>query len=232
MKTIRRPAFFFGVVAMDVGFVDQTGILLGWVDFTEARIVWEGEALLSHASTQAIADTVEAMEREAFGPDKFAGGYRQPYKRISDVDHRLVADLQQAHDLSFSAIEKKNLDADVNLTNILITNKQMLVSEKCVHLRRQLASGTWNKTKKDMARDSGQGHFDLLAALRYGNRVAEPLLRRSPFPEGWKQRPPHDDLFTPIQKRRDSGFLPDTPLARRMKARFAVGRGIATRGRR
>lgn len=186
MKTIVRPLFFRGWSALDVGFVDKTGWLAGYVDFMEATIVVEDEFLLPRATTRDIAETIEARERALWGKDRGLGGYSQPYVRVSDVDHRLIADLREQHGLDFEAIKGKNVDADVNLVNVLISGKQLLVSAKCEHLRRQLREGVWNKTKKDMAKDAQGGHFDLLAALRYGVRHAYDLLKINPFPPGYR----------------------------------------------
>lgn len=189
MKTIKRPSHFFAWEALDVGFVDRTAWLAGYVDFAECRIVVEDEFLLARATTQDIADQIEAHERALWSAEKFAGGRKQPKKRVSDVDLRLIADLRTKHDLVFGAIEKKQIQADVNLVNMLIDSKQLLVSESCVHLRRQLREGVYTKNRKDMGRDSLNGHFDAICALRYGIRIAEPLLRENPFPIGWRDTP-------------------------------------------
>lgn len=189
MRTIQRPqrAHFFE--ALDVGFIDRTGWLLGYVWYEEGVIVIEDEFLLAQANTQEIADEITAHEEAAFGPDRIACGHKQPYKRISDIDHRLVADLRQQHGIAFTAIDNKKFQNDINLTNVLLGGKQILVNEKCVHLRRQLLTGVYSKTRKDMAKDALNGHFDLLAALRYGIRLAEPMLRVDPYPVGFRRDP-------------------------------------------
>ncbi len=189
MKIIKRPARAHFWESLDVGFIDRTGWLLGYVWYEEGVLVIEDEFLLSQASTQEIADEISAHEEAAFGKDRIACGHKQPYKRISDIDHRLVADLRQQHSLAFTAIDNKKFSADINLTNVLLGEKRILVSEKCVHLRRQLQTGVYSKTRKDMAKDSLNGHFDLLAALRYGVRLAEPMLRVDPYPTGFRRDP-------------------------------------------
>jgi hypothetical protein len=185
MKTITRPSHFHAFEALDVGFIDRTGWIAGYIDYLEGVIVVEDEFLLPRATTQDIADAIEAHERQLWGEKKLSGGHKQPYKRISDIDHRLVADLRQKHDLTFSTIDKKNIESDVNLVNVRINGKQLLVNEKCVHLRRQLREGVWNRTRKDMARDVSGGHNDLLAALRYGIRVADQMLTMNPYPKDY-----------------------------------------------
>ncbi len=209
-----RPAFFHAFEALDVGFIDRTGWLAGYVDFDEAAIIIEDEFLLSRASTQDIADAIEAHERALWSPTRTAGGMKQPYRRVSDVDHRLIQDLRSQHDLEFRAIEKKNFDSDINLVNVLISGKQLLVSERCIHLRKQLREGIFSKSGRDMARDSLSGHFDLLAALRYGCRIAN--LRLNPFPIGFKHRPKGADDVLDVPPLLKASLLPDTPLGRRL----------------
>lgn len=220
-KTVKRPPFFRAWEALDVGFVDKTAWIAGYVDFAEGVLVVEDEFLLARATTTEIADAIERHERELWGPERFAGGFLQPNRRVSDIDHRLIADLRQAHRLDFAAIEKKNFAADIALVNMLIVGKQLLVSESCVHLRRQLASGKYNTTHKDMGRDTGGGHFDLLAALRYGCRVAEPLLRENPYPLDWKLPRDSQSIWRPPPPPERGLMPPNNPFAERVLARDA-----------
>lgn len=228
VREVVRPEFFWGVSALDVGFVDRTFYVGGYVDYVEGVLVVEAEASLGRATTREIADAVEGRERWQWGDRRTAGGRRQPYVRVSDVDHRLIADLRVQHDLEFRAVERKNFDADINLVNVLIRNRQLLVSEGCPELRRQLREGVYARNRKDMARDAGGGHYDGLAALRYFCRVAEPLLRRDPYPEG--VRPGRPDAWQSpreAQPREKAGVLPGTELGRKA-ATFAKrmwGRG-------
>lgn len=231
MKTLVRPPFFHAWEGLDVGFVDRTGWVAGYVDFMEGLVVVEDEFTLDRASTQDIADAIEAHERGLWGDDRFVGGFEQPHVRISDIDHRLIMDLHEKHGLKFQAIDHKNLSSDVNLVNVLIAGKQLVISEKCEQLRRQLREGVWNKAKKDMAKDALGGHFDLLAALRYGVRKAHMLLRANPYPAGYRETPASDDRVSPRKRVTKASFLPDTPLTRRMMARHTAGRGVGTRGR-
>jgi hypothetical protein len=227
MREVKRPEYFFGVSALDVGFVDRTFYVGGYVDFQAGVVVVEGEGSIGRATTQQIADMVEARERAQWGDGKVAGGRAQPAARVSDVDHRLVADLRVQHGLEFRTVERKNFEADVNLVNVLIQNKQLLVSEKCVELRRQLREGVYAKGKRDMARDGQGGHYDGLAALRYFVRVAEPLMRRSPLPEGKAWR--GVEVFESPRREREErlALLPETGFGRQAAA-FA--RGLWKRG--
>ncbi len=220
-----RPAFFHAFEALDVGFIDRTGWLAGYVDFDEAQIVIEDEFLLSRASTQDIADAIEAHERGLWGPTRVTGGQKQPVKRVSDVDHRLIQDLRSQHSLEFRAIEKKNFDSDINLVNVLISSKQLLVSEKCVHLRKQLREGVFAKSGRDMARDALGGHYDLLAALRYGCRIAN--LRLDPFPPGFKHKPRNAEEFLDVPPEKKASLLPDSPLGRRIEAKAVRPFGVS-----
>lgn len=218
MKTIKRPPFFRAITGLDVGFVDRSALLFAYVDFVQGTIVIEGEALLGRATTQDIADVLHSKERALWGPERLSGGHKQPFERVSDLDHRLIADLRSQHGLEFRAVEKKNFDSDINLVNVLITGKQLLVSDECPELRRQLREGVYAKNHRDMARDGLGGHNDLLACLRYLCRRAERLFRMNPYPTGYRvngsallDTNAHTKAAAP-----PLGLMPDTALGRRM----------------
>lgn len=211
MKVVTLPRYFDGYVSLDPGFTDGCGALAGCWDFTEQRLIIQSEFLIFGANTQQIADATERMERDAWGADKYAGGHQQPYKRVSDVDKKLISDLRGSHGLSFVQSEKKGRDAAIAAVRALIEAEQILVSETCKHLIGQLSSGIWNKSRTEFAR-SERGHSDLLAALVYLVRSID--RRRNPYPEGMPVRVRSQDEAQSIRSRdlSERGLMPETPI--------------------
>jgi hypothetical protein len=62
---------------------------------------------------------------------------------------------------------KDTLEAMINEVRILVQNKRIVISPKCVKLIGCLKYGVWNTKKSQFARSATYGHFDHLAALIY-----------------------------------------------------------------
>lgn len=169
-----RPASFDAYVAMDPGFEDRTGIIFAYYDFLNAKLVIEDELLLHRARTQEIADAIGEKEWSLWGSE-------EPYKRVSDVDKRLLSDLRTEHRLIFTQAAKQDSLGAVNLLRNQIARGDILIDPRCTNLIRQLQNATWNNKASDFARAgeaSMDGHYDLVAALKYLVRAVD-----------WKRRP-------------------------------------------
>lgn len=218
IKFVQRPAFFDAYVAMDPGFQDRTGILFGYWDFLSARLVIEDEALLHRANTQDIAQAITEKETALWGADK------TPYMRVSDVDLRLISDLWNMHKLQFSPTRKEDSLGAINVLRNMVQTAQIVINPKCVHLIRQLEHATWNRKATDFLRGGDvDGHFDLVAALKYMTRNINRT--RNPYPNtyykpGGAGGVPINAYFSPksqeINKQQRMGLFADTPLGRRL----------------
>lgn len=211
-----RPAYFDRYVSMDPGMKDRTGILFGYWDFASAKLIIEDEALLQGPNTLKIAETLRAKET-ALWPG-------QPiYRRISDVDLRLIADLHMMHDLHFVKALKEDSLGAINLMRNMILNRQIVIDPRCVNLDRQLRNAIWNKKATDFARGeegSIDGHYDLVAALKYLCRMID--RHHNPFPDSWfaiggPGGHPHGTWISPKSRQnRKLGLYSDTPFSRRL----------------
>jgi hypothetical protein len=214
VRTYPRPAHYDTYVSMDPGFADRTGILYGFYDFTHAKLVIEAESLLSQANTSDIAEEIKYQERRLWGD-------REAYLRVSDVDLRLIADLRSMHSLAFAPTRKEDSLGAINLMRNMVQFREIVISPTCVHLIRQLHNATWNIQKTDFDQGGKEdGHFDLVAALKYMCRNVRKT--RNPYPAGYygvggPGGPPSGTFVSPKGYSRPSlGLLDDTPLGRRL----------------
>ena len=203
---------------MDPGFQDRTGILFGYWDFLGARLVIQDEILLHRANTQDIAQAIHEKEEKLWGLEK------KPYMRISDVDLRLISDLWNMHQLQFAPTRKEDSLGAINVLRNMVQTSQIVIYPHCVHLIRQLEHATWNRKATDFIRGGDvDGHFDLVAALKYMTRNIN--RQRNPYPDTYYARggaggTPLNAYFSPkrqqANKSQRMGLFSDTPFGRRL----------------
>jgi len=224
VKSSSRPPYFDAYVAMDPGFQDRTAILYGYWDFRRAKLVIEDESLMHRPSTSDIAAEIARKERSSW-----AG--QEPYARVSDVDPRLIADLWQLHRIQFRASEKQDSLGAINLVRNMIQSRELEIDPRCVHLIRQMKNAIWNNKATDFARagtKSPDGHFDLVAALKYLCRGVN--RHHNPYPEGYGAVTTQSTWLSPRPTASPVGLglMADTPFSRRL-ARTRRTRGPSSR---
>lgn len=214
-----RPEYFDCYTVMDPGFNDRTGILFGYWDFLEGKLVIEDEALLHKAKTSDIAKVILEKEYELWGDKK-------PLARVSDVDPRLVADLWELHGLQFTQADKQGSEDAINRVRVMVGGRELIVSPHCVQLVHQMENTIWNKKGNDFERTT-EGHGDLLAALKYFCRHVNRF--HNPYPPGWRGKGSSPNAFTSPRKRfygpkrGDLDLLGSTPFAKRVKRKRGGG---------
>lgn len=212
-----RPEHFDSYVSMDPGMVDRTGILYGYWDFRRGKLVIEDETLLQKPSTLVIAEAILETEYRLWGEKK-------PLLRVSDIDEFLLRDLWERHRLGFTKASKQDSLGAINLVRNMIQTRELEIHPRCVHLVRQCENAIWNNKATDFARagqQSPDGHFDLVASLKYLARSVN--RRKNPIPAKHGERP-YERFTSPrsalVRNERVLGLLHDTPFARRlMRAR-------------
>lgn len=203
-----KPDFYNPITAMDPGFSpSHTGILFGYVDFTKATLVIEDEIDMLRMRTDIMATRIKEKEAH-LGYDKIGYKGHSKHMRWSDIDPRLLMDLESMHHLSFAATSKDILTAMVNQARVLISQKKVHIHPRCKSLIAQLKSATWNNAKTGFDFSTQFGHYDVLSAFIYMTRNADwhgnpyPLL-----PDGtnyFTHMIPQDLLGT---KRGNEGFV-------------------------
>lgn len=180
VKDWQRPKFFDHYSALDVGFHDATAGLFAYLDFEQQKVVIEDELVLTKATTDKIAHAIKAKEVGLYGE-------KEPHKRVSDNDLRLIADLRAVHELYFRPTEKKDKEKAINKVRMLIANGQIIIHPRCVNLIRQLRSAIWNKARTSFDRDAINSHFDLVDALIYLIRSID--FSKNPVPTNYGLNP-------------------------------------------
>lgn len=217
VKETPRPPYFDAYVAMDPGFKDRTGGLFAYWDFLRGKLVIEDEFLLYQANTTQIADEIKRREWDLWGD-------REPFQRYSDVDLRLIADLWDRHRIRFHPVQKQGSLEAINLVRNMVLQREIEIHPRCVNLVRQMHNAIWNNKASDFARASEKspdGHYDLVAALKYLCRSV--LKTKNPYPADYRNRLPTGMFRSPrMQARKEAqevSLLPDTPFARRISRR-------------
>jgi len=224
VKSASRPAYFDAYVAMDPGFQDRTAVLYAYWDFRRAKLVIEDESLMHRPSTSDIAAEIARKERGLWSGS-------EPYARVSDVDPRLIADLWQLHRIQFRASEKQDSLGAINLVRNMIQSRELEIDPRCVHLVRQMRNAIWNNKATDFARAGSKtpdGHFDLVAALKYLCRGIN--RHHNPYPEGYGVVTTSNSWLSPRPTASPVGLglMADTPFSRRL-ARTRRTRGSSSR---
>lgn len=188
VKVWKRPPFAHNYVSMDIGGKDFTIALLAYYDFRNDKIVVEDEIVMSiklniRFNTKMLADEIKRKESTIF-TNPSTGEYEKPYKRVSDNNLIVINDMWVLHQLLFEPTRKDDRDAALNELKIKIGAGKIIINPRCIYLINHLKTATWDKNKKDFARNSADGsHFDALAALIYLVRNIE--YRANPYPAGY-----------------------------------------------
>lgn len=207
VKIPERPPYFDTYVSMDPGFNDKTGILFAYVDYLNRKLVIEDELLLKRADTPMIARALKEKEKENWG-DKI------PCKRITDIDLRLIADLWSIHGLSFHKADKPDMLSGINMINVMIDSRQIIIHPKCEQLIQQMENAVYDAKGKDFDHTEADSHFDLVAALKYLCRAIN--WQKNPYPDWWN-RPGYGTWVPPKSRPKlNTGILGNTPFARRL----------------
>lgn len=147
-------------VSLDLGFRDLTVVLFGYWDYPRAQLTIQDELVFRQATTDKIAEAIKSKERELWRGE-------QPLMRVCDTDPRFVADIKRLNDLNIVATKKDNKEAQVNITNMLIQNNQLVIHPRCKTLISHMRYGLWNLQRTQFDRTEALGHCDAADALIY-----------------------------------------------------------------
>jgi hypothetical protein len=175
----KRPPVFDAYGAADMGMRDRTGILSAYLDFTNQRIIVEGELLLNRANTATVAASWGSLEA-----DLQLNG-RKVMRVVDDPSLRVSADLT-ALGLTAMPVVKPGREAAVAAMRVAITSGRIRILSRCKQLIHQLETAIYKKSESgksyDFERDA-EGHFDLVDALIY--LVRSVVWTKNPYPPGW-----------------------------------------------
>lgn len=200
---VERPPFFLPFVAVDLGYLDYTGVVFGYYHFPRARLVIEDEILMNRANSAEIVSAIKAKEKALWGDLKVS--------RVVDASGILVADLNEVHGFTCRPAEKADLQGNVNRLRMDLAARTPLFHPRCTNIMSQLMFVSWEKNKRQFSRGA-KGHNDLAAAMVYFAKHVDrntnpipPGYGRDPFREfGWPRKRPSDlaervrSMFPPL----------------------------------
>lgn len=212
IKEWKRPAFYDAYTAMDPGLVDGTGVLFGYLDFINAKLVIEDEWLANgtQVNTENIASIIKAKEDILWHSNR-TEEFGKLYLRVSDNDPILLNDLARLHDLIFVPARKDDKEAAVNDLRLKIMHEKIIIHPRCKNLIFQLRTAIWAKSRKTFERTEDGGHYDLLDALIYLNRTVQ-----------WSKNPYNQTVYSQSTHHlgRNGQEKPMTQSARTLKSLF------------
>ena len=160
-------------VSMDPGFSDLTAIVFAYYDFANGIDVIEDELDMPRANTATIADAIAKKEASLWGK-------KAPHRRVSDVDLRLISDLNTQHGLVFSPTPKDDKEAAINALRLRIGQGKLRIHPRCKSTIAHLEHAIWKKSRVTYERSGAYGHFDFIDALVYLVRNID--RGRNPYP--------------------------------------------------
>lgn len=179
-KELERPLFYDAYDGLDIGFTrDPSAWLGGYWDWSNARLVIEDETPpLYRTRSDALAEAILAKRAELWPvagrrPSNEAkkskcGKYWAPHLSVGDGSGNGAEKLAELAEegLDFIHAEKPDLESRVNAVRTLLSQGKLWIHPRCVHLRKQLATGLWaDKWAKNDFERSEEGHLDHVAAL-------------------------------------------------------------------
>lgn len=172
IQAVERPRFFIPLTAVDLGYIDFTGILFGYYHFALAKVVIEDEILVNKHTSAEIVSLILSKEKELWGDNA-------PRQRIVDGPSLAIADMNHTHRFMCRTPEKHDLAANVNRVRMDLAERRLLIHPRCTSLAAQLTFATWDTTRTKFSRNSSGGHWDLASAiiylLRHADRTTNPV---------------------------------------------------------
>lgn len=193
-----RAPFFDLCISLDPGMDDFSGVLFAVTDFRRNKLVIEHELLLQKANTGTIAAEVLGVLETHYGAKVIEkridaantirqldpNSERKPHWFVVDDPHkRISADLWNYHHLSAAPAMKDDSEAAINVMRLEVGGKNIEIDPRCTNLIRQLGNAVRVKPGGDMTRSKRDGHWDLIAALKYLVRHWDKT--RNPYPAGY-----------------------------------------------
>lgn len=181
IKQSELPPHFVPYTVIDLGYIDNTAAVFGYVDFFRGRRVVLDELIMNRQNSAKIAAAIIQKEKEVWGEIDGLCKYRP--RRFADADPLTIADFNDIHKLGVTGVAEDTVEAKVNQVRLDVQSGTLEIDPKCTQLIRELQYGIWDDNHKKIARSEGFGHFDTFSALTYFVRHTN--LQENPYPEGW-----------------------------------------------
>jgi hypothetical protein len=176
VRELPLPPHFQAFTVCDLGYVDNTGIICGYVDFINAKRVVLSCKRFNQANSQTIANEIRKLELETFGENVRC-------RRFVDAQPLTIADFNSIHGLDVTRVAEDTVEAKINNVRLDCQTGTLIIHPRCSALINELKYGIWDTDRKGYARSSTFGHHDLLSALTYFCRHTS--LQENPYPESF-----------------------------------------------
>lgn len=176
VQELELPPFYEPFVAIDLGYVDYTGVIFGYYDFIRAKAVIVDELLLAKCTSAEVITQIRSKEAELF-PKKTV------LNRVMDAPPLQIADWHEQHSFKCFPPNKADLQANVTRVRMDLTNHAVLIHPRCVNTISQLQYATWDANRRKFSRAGNGGHWDLAAALVYFLKHIDRIT--NPYPPGF-----------------------------------------------
>lgn len=191
VRAFAQPDFAHCYTVFDPGVDDLCGIGFFVYSYLEDRIYLVRDWAKRNANTGEVADVIKQTEAELWGalapkPLQYYGPkglVQNPYQRISDVDKRLILDLNSMHGIRCSPSRKDDKLAALHGLRNLIKQGKFVVDPACKVSIAHLRNAIWNKSRTSYTRTDAYGHFDMVDVCVYAARAISRGMDPSP-PEG------------------------------------------------
>lgn len=194
VQDLERPRFFLPFTAVDLGFLDYTGALLGYYDFANGKVVIEDEVLVNKSNSSELVQLIRDREKDRWGNI-------EPRTRVVDGNSLQIADLNSIHKFSCVAPAKYDLVANVNRIRIDLQDRRIVIHPRCKNLITQVMFATWDASRSKFSRSHSGGHWDLVAALIYLGKHIDRRTNPVPPGHGWDY---HNSFG--VNRKNTSGF--------------------------
>lgn len=186
VDSYERPFYAAAYVGTDPGMVDLTGSVWAYHDFKHDMLVFEKAWGEPRKNTDEIAAVHLQAEKDLWPELEFCKDgkmHKNPYKRTCDHDLRLIEDLKRFYGLEFEPAEKsQGLQAMINAFRIRVQQRKIRILPDASDLAIHMEAAIWNKNRTKLEHVSEDlGHFDILMAAIYLNRIVDVNL--NPFPQ-------------------------------------------------
>lgn len=179
-----RPPYVDRYVAMDIGFKDMTLVLFAYWDYDNMKLIIEDEYVQQKGTTKKLAEAIKKKEEELW-TNPLTGEVEDAWKRVSDNNLQVIADLSEIYYIHFIPTEKHDKMSYIQVLRSMIEQDQVIVDPKCKVLISHMKGASWNQARTDFKKSPDGGHYDGVAALLYLSRNIDKL--HNPYPAGYKR---------------------------------------------
>jgi len=206
------PKWAVGYTVVDPGVRDLCAVVCGYYDFARGKLVIASDWAERNAPTARVAQAIRDCEEIAFKGLLFwkdRAFSENPHQRFSDIDARMILDLNRQHGIKISAADKQGKEVARNAVRTALHEDKIEFRSTAPITALHVEGAVWNKNRTDYERSDALGHCDALDVLIYMYRHINVNLNPAP-PHGVllaKDVPLVDMHHTPEQMRRERPVL-------------------------